>query len=72
MMPDGVRFKLGQIVFGRVDGRAGMVTGITFRPHGHSYCVTWEHSNGEASVYEMELTPEKPATPPSEESGVIS
>ena len=39
---DTVSFTLGQVVYLKTKTEhAGMVTGILFRPNGHSYLVTW-------------------------------
>lgn len=57
---DALSFSLGQVVYLKVKpDAAGMVTGILFRPTGHSYLVTWAADAGERYHWEMELTCEK-------------
>lgn len=56
---DSVKFSLGEKVYLVVDpDEQGMVTGILFRPHGVSYCVTWGNAD-ETTHYDIELTAEK-------------
>lgn len=53
------RFRLGTTVYHRLDPEVpGLVTGITYRPTGICYLVTWP-SLSETSCYEMELTDEQ-------------
>lgn len=59
-MTDAVKFQLGDRVKHKVsddDDSAGIVTGITFRPGGISYDVSWG-PHGESSHYDIELEAE--------------
>lgn len=59
---DALKFSLGESVFHQTGpDHYGIVTGILFRPGGHSYYVTWDDL-GERSHYEFELTDKKPVT----------
>jgi len=60
---DTLSFALGQTVYLKLrSDAAGMVTGILFRPSGHSYLVTWASDMSERYHYECELTLEKAFT----------
>ena len=60
---DTVSFTLGQVVYLKTKTEhGGMVTGILFRPNGHSYLVTWSHDFTERYHFEVELTAEKTFT----------
>ena len=67
MKTDMLMFALGQKVYLKIKPEsAGMVTGILFRPSGHSYFVTWASDLSERSHYELELTTEKVFAEPQE------
>ncbi len=60
MSTDSLSFSMGQIVYLRIDTEeAGMVTGILFRPTGHTYAVTWASNLEESFHYDIELTADK-------------
>lgn len=56
-MSDAVQFELGQKVYLRChqENEFGYVTGITFRPYGHTFCVTWS-DRIETSHFGLELS----------------
>lgn len=56
-MTDVIKFNIGQEVWLKLDPeKKGFITGITFRPSGHSYLVTW--GTDEVAHYEFELCSE--------------
>ena len=56
---DTTQFTLGQIIYYRTDPeRIGVVTGITFRPDGVAYLVTWDDMD-EQVHYACELSDQK-------------
>lgn len=59
-MTDALKYHIGQFVFSAIDGESrGLITGITFRPHGHVYLVVWGAESAEREHYEFELQEEK-------------
>lgn len=59
MSNDFVNFRLGEIVYFKVDDdKKGVVTGILYRPDGVAYMVTWNDCNEQAH-FACELTIEK-------------
>jgi ribosomal protein L21E len=54
-----VKFDLGDIVYLKItpEQYKGMVTGISVRPTGNCYSVTWEDGH-ESTHYDLELTTE--------------
>jgi hypothetical protein len=52
-----VKFRLGDVVYLKIrqDSHKGMVTGITHRPTGTAYSITWE-DGCESGHYDIELT----------------
>ena len=56
---DAVKYKWGDVVHLRVDeDQSGVITGITYRPDGHVYLVTWSDFT-ERTHFECELCAEK-------------
>lgn len=56
MTRETVKFKLGDIVYRKVDPEdKGMITGIIFRPTGVLYGVSWKDGE-ETTCYDIELT----------------
>jgi len=59
MKAETVKFNLGQIVYRKIKPESQVqITGILFRPHGHTYYCT-DVDGKELVCYECELTSEK-------------
>ena len=55
-----LKFEFGETVFHKVDpDNPGMITGVSIRPGGVTWCVTWSDDLEEKWHYEIELTTEK-------------
>jgi len=60
LLIDSVKFEIGEIVFRKINPEvAGMVTGITFRPTGVTYCCTFSDEAEEITCYDIELSRDK-------------
>jgi hypothetical protein len=64
---DSVKFNIGEIVYFRLGGDAGIITGILFRPTAVIYYVSTENG-GERMCYDIELCGERTFTNPETES----
>lgn len=62
MKAEDLEFEIGDVVYHRLSGDPGMVTGIHLRPSGITYSVTWE-DRCETPHYEIELTLERDFNP---------
>lgn len=59
-MADTIKFSLGDIVYHVLEqDKAGVVTGIMYRPIGVIYYITWKKDASECSHYDVELSSER-------------
>ena len=64
---DSIKFSIGEIVYFRLSGDPGLVTGILFRPTAVIYYVSTE-SGSERTAYDIELSAERNFSSPDAES----